>query len=287
MRARSLAGFAALALAIAAASSAHAADLYTPPMALDDDGRFGPTGAAIDVVLDKSTVKYLAPDITANIAHGDCDSCLGYQGGGHAQGLSDFRIDADGYLFILDGINNKILILDDRLRFHRAIQLDGHLESFGEIGSLIYVKMMEHDNHRIVDRRQGTITRFDPVSAQTTSDPVLLRVIRRPSHYVVRGKRDGPVGDVTTCNIRYPGTFYSGHLMSDRMVDGIINFRIDYVRSANPFHATSILYRIHVSGDIAAIDLSPAYETIYRPSFSSRCGPDNTVIAVDVTDTMT
>ncbi len=288
MRARSLAVFVALILTIAAASSAQAADPCTPPMALGVDGRFGPTGSAIDVVLDKAAVKYLAPDITADIAHGDCDSCLGYQGGGHAQGLDDFRIDADGYLFILDGINNKILILDDRLRFHRAIRLDGHLESFGEIGSLIYVKMMEHDDHRIVDRRQGTITRFDPVSSQATSDPVLLRAIRRPSHYVVLGKRDGPVGEVTTCNIRYPGTFYSGRLMSDRMVDGIINFRINYAQGLNPVHVTAILYRIDASGEVAgAIDLSPAYETNYRPAFSSRCGPDNTVVAVDVTDTMT
>ena len=279
MRAHSLTFCTALALAIAAASSAHAV--------VSADGRYGPTGAAVDVVLDRAHVKYLAPDITADIAHGDCDSCLGYQGGGHAQGLHDFRIDADGYLFILDGINNKILILDDRLRFHCAIRLDIFPQSFGEVGSLIYVKMMNRDDYRLVDRRQASATRFDPESVQSASNQVILRAIRRPSHYVVLGKRDGPVGDVTTCNISYPGTFYSGRLMSDRMVDGIINFRIDYVRSASPFYATSILYRIRVSGDIAAIDLSPAYETIYRPAFSSRCGPDNTVVAVDVTDTMT
>lgn len=247
-----------------------------------------PAGAAIDVVLDKATVKYLAPDITADIAHGVCDSCLGYRGGNHPVGLVDFRIDTDGYLYILDIINNKILVLDNRLRFHRAIRLDSRPESFGEIGSLIYVKMMQAHDQRIVDRRQGTVTRFDPGNMQTASDQVMLRAIRRPSSYIVLGKRDGPVGDVVSVNIRNSGALRSGYLMSDLLVDGTINFRIDYIRSTSPFHATPILYRIETTGVVAgAIDLSPAFETIYRPSISARCGPDNTVVAVDINDAFT
>jgi hypothetical protein len=288
LRAHSLTVFAALALAIAAASSAHAADPCTPPRALGDDGRFGATGAAIDVVLDKTTVKYLAPDITADIAHGDCDSCLGYMGGSHPCGLSDFRIDAEGYLYILDSINDKILILDDSLRFHGAIRLDGRPESFGEAGSLIYVKMMQRDDYRLVDRRQASAMRFDPNSVQTGSDHVMLHALRRPPGYLVLGKQDGPVGEVATWRIRLIGNDHHGRLMSDRMVDDTINFRIDYVRSTSPFHATPILYRIDVSGEVAAaIDLSPAFDTIYRPAISSRCGVDNSVVFVDVTDTMT
>ncbi len=296
MRARSLAGFAALALAIAVASPVHAAGRGEP---LD------PAGAAIDVMLDRAHVKYLAPDITADIAHGDCDSCLAFHGDSHPYGLYDFRIDADGYLYILDSINHKILILDDRLRFHCSIQLDSSPDRFGEIGSLIYIKMMRNDDDRIVDRRRASATRFDPDEMKTGPDLATLWTYdpnktwtgsagatpwapRRDYDHTVAWKQDVAAGKVGTWHIRRAepaGPHDRGYLMYDHLVDNTINFGISYVHSFSPYQATQILYRINVSGEVAgAIELSPAFETIHS---NARCGPDNTVVAVDVTDTCT
>lgn len=315
MRARSPAEFAVLTLAIAVASSALAADRCTPPMAPgyagSADERLGPTGVAIDVVLDRTTVKYLAPDITADIAHGDCDSCLGYQGGKYPFGLLDFRIDAGGYLYILENINDKILILDDHLRFHRTIQLDGDPDRFGEVGSMIYVEMMARNDdwgadRRIVDRMQASVTRFDPDTIQAGSDRSWLWLAspRRFDRDVIQAGQTKVWADhqdsidVVFCrqkgitwNIARAGTFNPldhGTLMCDHLIDDTINIMISHVRSFSPYHATGILYRIDVSGEVAgAIDLSPAFETDYPPMISYRVGPDNSVVIVEVTDEAT
>lgn len=240
------------------------------------------------------------PNAVRQFSRGSGVDELGFEDGNGATsesyGITDFDIGADGYTYILDAVNERIVILDQDLMWLEVVP----------VGAL-YLKISVRDDGIYLEDRTVNLCK---VQRCKTGWELVHGIDRAADKSRVPGKTAGSIslrgGRVGPAQFKVQGTYsnfksaapaFSWDLdvvrpafgvaaLAPEIVLGAVFLRIDYLDDASATEADVAVIGLDGHG-VKSVRLPEPGNCTYRLPISTKAGPEGSIVSVRFVDTYT
>jgi len=231
--------------------------------------------------LSVSNVKLILPQ-KIEISHGMAANELGVvlaKPESPMQGATDFSVDTDGRIIILDKINSKLLKLSGALKFEEAIKLtDKSIDSLHFENGHLHLKSATTEQYYMMNP-EGKIIKTS--KKQDKSDFWIRSKKYSPREFLIRGYNKDKSNPLFSWRLNFEQDVLAVYPLSQKIHNNKLYFRIDYLVSKSPLKLESSVIVVDISGLVLAkINLQSTGEA--RLKHDTKIGADGSIVQLRI-----